>query len=158
MKKNSKIIYLLICIIFFIIFNKYLSKILLSNVNNIENELFSIVYAENFGAAFSLFENYKIFLIGFAIGAIIAIFCYIIKKINSLSSLNLFFSALLIAGIFCNLYERITLGFVRDFIKLNFVNFPVFNISDIFINIGVFVIVISITRHNFKAINENNNR
>ena len=40
------------------------------------------------------------------------------------------------------LYERIHFGFVRDFFKLNFIDFPVFNISDIFINIGVFVILI----------------
>ena len=43
-------------------------------------------------------------------------------------------------------------GYVRDFFKLNFIDFPVFNISDIFINISVVAIVIIIIT------NEINNR
>ena len=54
---------------------------------------------------------------------------------------------MLIAGILCNTYERIVFGYVRDFFKLNFVNFPVFNISDVFINISVFAIVIIIIKN-----------
>jgi len=50
----------------------------------------------------------------------------------------------LLAGILGNLYERIALGYVRDFFDLAFVNFPIFNISDIFINIGVLGIIILI--------------
>ena len=51
---------------------------------------------------------------------------------------------MLSAGIGGNLHERIALGFVRDYIQLNFVNFPVFNISDIFINLGVIAIIVII--------------
>ena len=48
------------------------------------------------------------------------------------------------AGIAGNLHERIVYGFVRDYFQLNFVHFPIFNISDIFINIGVIALVILI--------------
>ena len=53
---------------------------------------------------------------------------------------------MLCAGIGGNLHERIAFGFVRDYIQLSFVNFPVFNISDIMINIGVLAVVIIILR------------
>ena len=40
-----------------------------------------------------------------------------------------------------NCHERIVLGYVRDYIQLNFVNFPVFNVADIFITLGVIALV-----------------
>jgi signal peptidase II len=40
-----------------------------------------------------------------------------------------------------NCHERIVLGYVRDYIHLIFVNFPIFNIADIFITIGVISLV-----------------
>ncbi len=36
------------------------------------------------------------------------------------------------------------MGFVRDFFELTFISFPIFNVSDIFINIGVFGIIVLI--------------
>ena len=55
-----------------------------------------------------------------------------------------FFIALLSAGIAENLHERIIYGYVRDYFQLNFINFPVFNISDILINVGVIALIIMI--------------
>ena len=72
--------------------------------------------------------------------------------------MSLFWTSILIAGILCNMGERIYFGYVRDFFKLNFINFPVFNISDIFINLSVFAIVVIIVKYNYtKNNNENNN-
>ena len=45
------------------------------------------------------------------------------------------------SGIMSNCHERIVLGYVRDYIQLNFVNFPVFNVADIFITLGVIALV-----------------
>ena len=64
---------------------------------------------------------------------------------------------MLIAGISCNLYERIEFGYVRDFFKLNFIDFPVFNISDIFINISVLALIIIIIKNKYLK-NENCSR
>ena len=57
---------------------------------------------------------------------------------------EIFLISLLCAGIAGNLHERIVLGYVRDFFELKFINFPVFNISDIFITIAVIALVIII--------------
>ena len=43
--------------------------------------------------------------------------------------------------------DRILNGYVIDFINLNFINFPVFNIADISINIGFILILYSIFKN-----------
>ena len=116
------------------------------------NPVFDLIFIQNTGAAFSILENSKIFLISFSAFAILAMIIYLIKNIQKASTFAIFWASLLIAGVFCNMYERIAYGYVRDFFKLNFIDFPVFNISDIFINISVAAIVIIIIT------NEINNR
>ncbi len=50
--------------------------------------------------------------------------------------------ALLLGGIFGNLIDRIAFGYVRDFIKLEFMSFPIFNIADIALTVGCICLVI----------------
>lgn len=158
MSKRSKIAYFLISTIFFILFDLFFSDLTLQNVKNVpENPLVDLIYVQNTGAAFSMLQDAKIFLICFSAAAILWILYYTLRHISKASVFAIFWTSLLLAGIFCNMYERIVFGYVRDFFKLNFVNFPVFNISDIFINLSVFAIVIIIVRHNFKKSNETGN-
>ena len=153
MTKTSKISYLFVAIIFFIIFDIYFSNIMMNCVETMSsNPVFDLIFIQNTGAAFNILENSKIFLISFSAFAILAMIIYLIKNIQKASSFAIFWASLLIAGVFCNMYERIAYGYVRDFFKLNFIDFPVFNISDIFINISVVAIVIIIIT------NEINNR
>ena len=55
------------------------------------------------------------------------------------------------------MYERMAFGYVRDFFKLNFIDFPVFNISDIFINVGVIAIIVIILKNKYIKTNETDN-
>jgi len=154
MTKKSKIIYLFVSIIFFILLNGYMSDLIILNAFKLpENPIFSITYVQNQGAAFNIFEGQRIFLIVFALAAISGMIFYIVKHINKFSGLGLFFASILTSGIFNNMIERTFMGYVRDFIKLNFVDFPVFNISDIFINIGVLgLIILIILRGHFRKL------
>lgn len=153
MTKISKISYFLVSIIFFIAFDIYFSNIMMNCVKTMPtNPVFDLIFIQNTGAAFSILENSKIFLISFSALAILTMIFYLIKHIQKASTFAIFWTSLLIAGVFCNMYERIAYGYVRDFFKLNFIDFPVFNISDIFINISVVAIVIIIIT------NEINNR
>ena len=133
----SKIIYLIVCFVFFLFSDLYLSNLLVREINsglNINNGVFALNYIKNNGAAFSILSCV----------AIVLLFLYVFKHIKSISMKSIFFVSLLTAGIAGNLHERIVFGYVRDFFELTFVNFPVFNISDIFINIGVIALIILI--------------
>lgn len=150
MNKINKIVYFALAVIFFMLFDFYFSNLLLNNRFNIpSNQLIDIVFVQNTGAAFSLLENTPAILIIFAILAILLILIYGIRNIEKFSVFACLWAAVLIAGISCNLYERLTLGFVRDFFKLNFMDFPVFNISDIFINIGVIALIVIIIKNKY---------
>ena len=150
MTKINKIIYFTFAVIFFMFFDFYFSNLLLNaRFNFYDNDFLSIVLVQNTGAAFSLLENNSLLLILFAIFAILLIIIYGIKHIEKFSVIACFWTALLISGIGCNLYERIFYGYVRDFFKINFIEFPIFNISDIFINIGVIALIIIIIKNKY---------
>lgn len=150
MNKINKIVYFAITAIFFIIFDLYFSNILACLNNKIsENDFLEVIYVQNTGAAFSLLESAPVVLVLFAISAILLIIIYGVKNIDKFSAFACFWTAMLISGISCNLYERLSFGFVRDFFNLKFINFPVFNISDIFINIGVLALIIIIIKNKY---------
>lgn len=158
MSKQSKVAYFFISMIFFIIFDMYFSNLIIQSLCRMpENPVIDLIYVKNTGAAFSMLQDAKMFLICFSLAAILWIMFYTIRHIKRASGFAIFWTSILIAGIFCNMYERAVYGYVRDFFKLNFINFPVFNISDIFINLSVFAIVVIIIRHNFKKSNETGN-
>lgn len=150
MNKVSKIVYFIITVIFFVLSDLFFSEVLIdSRFNFVPNDIIDLVFVQNTGAAFSLLENAPILLSAFAIIAILLIIVYGIRNIEKFSMFACFWTALLISGIGCNLYERLHFGYVRDFLKLNFVEFPVFNISDIFINIGVIALIIIIIKNKY---------
>ena len=144
--QNSKlnpIIYFVICLIFMIMFNLYTTNFILNNISIINDnfKLIDLVYIQKTGAAFSSFQHMTTLLIIISIIAILAITYELIRNYKKYSLLLFLFSSILIAGIFCNTLERITLGYVQDFISFKFITFPVFNISDILINFGVLAIM-----------------
>lgn len=147
MNKASKFIYFVVCYVFFIFTNLYLSNILVENLTGglkVSNPVFSLNYVRNTGAAFSILQDSRELLIILSMIALVLLAMHVIHNLKSISLKTCFFISLLSAGIAGNLHERIAYGFVRDYFHLNFVNFPVFNISDIFINIGVIALIIMI--------------
>ncbi len=147
-KKFSRLIYFLVCFIFFIICNFYASNQIISYIKSghaiSDNRVFALNYVQNTGAAFSILQNSTELLIILSVAAFIGIFAYIIKHLKTISMKSLFCLALLSAGIAGNMHERIVFGFVRDYFQLKFIDFPVFNVADIFINVGVILLIIII--------------
>ncbi len=147
MEKASKLIYFAVCYVFFIFTDIYLSNIMVEKLTGgyrLSNPVFSLNYIKNTGAAFNILQDSRELLIILSMIALVLLALYVIKHIKSISLKSIFFISLLSAGIAGNLHERIVYGYVRDFFQLNFINFPVFNISDIFINIGVIALIILI--------------
>lgn len=143
----NKLIYFLVTLFFFSVVNFYFSNLLSSNLAmgwRYSNKLIKIIYVENTGAAFSIMQNATEFLIALSITAICIIIYYMFKYLTVINLKWVLFFSLLSSGILGNLYERLVFGHVRDFFQLTFIKFPIFNISDIFINIGVIGIIIMI--------------
>lgn len=101
------------------------------------NNLFELRYSENTGMAFSLLNDKPGFLFTLVSLIILTIFYYIIKQ----KKLDLSI-AFILAGGLGNLMDRLIYGFVVDFINPLFVNFAIFNVADIALNIGVALLII----------------
>lgn len=147
MKKLSNLVYFCVTVLFFTLLDFYFSNILSSKLLHgwhFSSRLFNIIYAENTGAAFSIMQHSTKILIILSFIALLAIFYYIVKSLNAIQKKEIFLWSFLVSGILGNLHERLFFGYVRDFFDLTFINFPIFNVSDIFINIGVLGIIILI--------------
>ncbi len=145
--KFAKLMYFIVCFCFFLFSDLYFTRSLYHSVSDgytFSNNFMELTFVKNTGAAFNIFPNAREFLIILAVVVLTLLFLYVIKNLKSIWFKEIFFISLLSAGIFGNLHERICLGYVRDFFNLKFVSFPVFNISDIFINIAVIALVIII--------------
>ena len=120
----------------------------LNNTTLIDKNLifFSLDYVKNHGAAFNLFSGSRIFLSLLSIIVTIFIIYSILNK-NNISNTDLLSYSFILGGTIGNGFDRIIKGYVIDFIKLNFIDFPVFNIADISINIGVILILYSFIKY-----------
>ena len=109
--------------------------------------LFKLDFVKNYGAAFNIFSGSRILL------SLISIFfsillIYLIFRKNTLNSIDLYSYSFILGGTIGNGIDRIYRGFVVDFINLNIINFPVFNIADISINIGLIFLMYKIFKNN----------
>lgn len=103
--------------------------------------ILSWMYIRNTGAAWSILEGQMWFFYIITFAVVIAVI-YIMQKYakgNWLFSLGL---ALILAGALGNFIDRLRLGYVVDMIRLDFMNFPIFNVADMSLSIGVAVIIL----------------
>ena len=101
----------------------------------------SIFYTQNFGAGWSILSGQTVLLIIFTALILIGVTVFNIfyKNKSNFYSITM---GLLYAGGLGNLIDRIFFGFVRDFISLDFISFPIFNFADIFLTFGAICIVV----------------
>ena len=145
MKKYKKI-YL---ILFLSVLLDQIIKILVSyNMNsgesiNIINNFFSITYAKNIGAAWSMFSGARMILILLGIVAINVIFFFFIFN-KELNKKEQFLYSILMGGILGNIIDRVVYGYVIDYLdfKIFGYNYPIFNVADIFIVVSIILIII----------------
>jgi len=114
------------------------------------NPLFSFVYMKNTGGAFSIFHDKTNFLIIFGIFVVIFLLIYAYKKLEFSQKFKILVLISLTAGVLGNLVERLENGYVIDFIKLNFIDFAVFNFFDILITTSVILLLFYIIFEEIK--------
>ena len=148
-KKIQTKLYFLSISIFIILIDQFTKYIMFYNYKFFVNKdfiLFRLDFVKNYGAAFNILSGSRIFLSLISIiFSILLIYLILIK--NNLKSFDLYSYSLILGGTIGNGIDRILKGFVIDFINLNIINFPVFNIADISINIGLIFLLFSIYKN-----------
>ncbi len=120
-----------------------------------ETGFFRFTHVRNFGSAFSIINDANLFLMVVGIFAIIFISYFLIFHTRESNLLQIAIS-LQLSGAFGNIVDRIRLGSVTDFIDVG--PWPVFNIADSCISIGMFLLIVHIfiSWKNEKKVNEDN--
>ena len=143
-------LYFLSLSIFVIILDQFTKYFMFFNYKNFVNNdyiLFRLDFVKNYGAAFNIFSGSRIFLSVISIIFSIILLNLILRE-KSPNSINYYSYSFFLAGTIGNGIDRISKGYVIDFINLNFIDFPVFNIADISINIGFIIILFRVFRKN----------
>lgn len=105
-------------------------------------DVLELYYLENTGTAWGLFEGARIFFLIVTIMIFILIVLFIIRIPFSKRMIPLLIDAILLgSGAVGNFIDRIMLGYVRDFIYFKFIDFPVFNMADVYVTIGICLFV-----------------
>lgn len=105
----------------------------------------SLTYLKNSGAAFSMLENQQWFFAIITLIAMGAAFVYLYRHIKG-SLWLLLGLTLIISGGIGNFIDRVRQGFVVDMFHLDFMNFAIFNVADIYLSIGVGLLLIYLLR------------
>ena len=105
----------------------------------------SLTYLKNSGAAFSMLENQQWFFTIITLIAMGAAFVYLYRHIKG-SIWLLLGLALIISGGIGNFIDRVRQGFVVDMFHLDFMNFAIFNVADIYLTVGVGLLLIYLLR------------
>jgi len=146
--KQNKLYFIIFSIIIFSLdqLTKYLININSELYLNKDFILFSINFVKNYGAAFNILSGSRIFLalVSFIISVILFL---LIIRTNNTNPTDLYSYSFILGGTLGNGIDRIIKGYVIDFISLNFINFPVFNIADISINIGYILLLYSLVKY-----------
>ena len=126
-------------------YTKYLAVIHLKDkpAYIIFNGVLELNYLENKGAAFGMLQNQKAFFIFVAV-VILSVIGYVLLKTpdnKKYRILHLLLS-LIAAGAIGNMIDRIRLNYVVDFIYFVLINFPIFNVADIYVTVSTAVLVI----------------
>ena len=123
----------------------YISKVFVKNTLMLTGESVSVIpgilsfrFVANIGAAFSMGEGMGMLFAFFAAVVIVSIALYLghVRKVSKVETFGL---GLVAGGAIGNALDRLVLGYVVDFIASDFIDFPVFNVADIGICVGVFL-------------------
>ena len=128
-------------------FTKYLAITHLKNSEDIIliNKVLRLHYLENKGAAFGMFQNKQIVFAVVAVAVVIFV-AYMYKKIPHTNRYFLlrFTAVLVVSGAVGNVIDRLFHNYVVDFIYFELIDFPVFNVADIYVVVACILFAIGI--------------
>ena len=114
---------------------------LYSDINIIPGVV-GLTYVRNDGAAFSMLEGQQwLFAVVFAVFAAFIVWEFSKKRLP-FSTFERFCIVAVFAGGLGNMIDRLRLGYVVDMIETKFIEFPIFNVADIFITCGCIALMV----------------
>ena len=128
-----------------VIVDQFIKKLAVDNLMGKDDiilikNFIGLSYAENTGAAFSMFSDSTMLLSVVTLLLILGgvVFMFLGKIEGKLMNIC---AVVILAGGTGNLIDRFSNGYVVDYIKTLFIDFPVFNFADILVVVGVFVVI-----------------
>ncbi|NCC15488.1 MAG: signal peptidase II [Clostridia bacterium] len=122
---------------------KYLALVNLKPIGSmvLANGFLDLTFVENRGVAFGMFSGQRWFIL-LLTGVITVVLLYYFAKLPKTNEYKFvrMSMVLIFAGAIGNMIDRIFRGYVVDFFEFAFIDFPVFNVADIYVVIGVFVL------------------
>lgn len=150
MSKKKKI-FLIVDVILVILlvaldqFTKYLACEYLQDkpAFKIIDGILELNFLKNSGAAFGMLQNQKVFFILVAV-LILLIIAYVLFRMPDDKKYNImhFLLVLIASGAAGNMIDRVRQDYVVDFIYFVIINFPIFNVADIYVTVSTFLFVI----------------
>lgn len=125
-------------------YTKYIidTNFILGESNVIIEGFFNLTYVQNRGMAFGLFQG-KIDIVSIlALFTVLVILAYFIKNFKKISVLERIAYTMIFSGAIGNLIDRFLRGFVIDMLDFRGIWTFIFNFADVWINIGVILIII----------------
>ena len=154
MKKKPYIIAFFFFIIDFISKQVVIHFLSLNESILVIKNFFYLTYTKNNGAAWSILKDQRLLLLIVTVIVLFLINKYMNKE--ELSKLENFIYGMIIGGIVGNLFDRIVYSSVIDFLdfKIFGYNYPIFNLADTFIVIGIILlIIVSIRKEHYEKVN-----
>lgn len=105
------------------------------------NRVFELYYLENRGSAFGLMQGKRFFFIAMAVIVLIIIpYIYYQIPLSPRFALLRLDAVLFLAGAIGNAMDRVVRGYVVDFLYFSLIDFPVFNVADIYVTVSAFTL------------------
>ena len=105
--------------------------------------VFELLYSENRGAAFGILQGQKWFFLLVAAAVVIVILVFLYKMPNDKKMFPMFLCTVLLAsGAIGNVIDRLSRGFVVDFLYFKLINFPIFNVADCYVVIAAGLLIL----------------
>ena len=105
--------------------------------------VFQLQYLENRGAAFGLLQNARIFFLAVTLIALAAVIYVLVRLPLKRRYIVLrFLMVLIAAGAVGNMIDRVFLGYVRDFLYFSLIDFPIFNVADIYVTCATILLIL----------------
>lgn len=140
----------ILAVFFLVLLDQYSKYLAVVNLKGNEpfvilKDIFQLEYLENSGAAFGILQNQRIFfyLCAILIVGVVFYFYYKVpmeKKFLPLRICGVF----LLSGALGNLIDRARLSYVVDFFYFKLIDFPVFNVADIYVTLSAFMLILLI--------------